>query len=257
MTNQHPLLTIDNVAISFGGLRALNGVNTHVYPGQIKAIIGPNGAGKTTLFNIITGIYTPTQGQVRFKSENIAGLKPNVVAGKGIARTFQTLRLFPNMSVLENVMVGQHRHGQTGFLGAALRLGRARLEERQIRAAATKFLDLVGLTDYAAEDATNLPFGLQRKLEIARALATHPTLLMLDEPASGLNSAESQQLVELIRLIRTQGTTVILVEHDMDFVMGMVDEVLVLVYGEVIADDPPRAIQENPDVIAAYLGTDG
>ncbi|MEM7347316.1 MAG: ABC transporter ATP-binding protein, partial [Chloroflexota bacterium] len=215
-----------------------------------------NGAGKTTLFNIITGIYTPTQGEILFKGESINGLKPNAVSSKGIARTFQTIRLFHGMTVLENVMLGRHRHTHSGFLSAALRLPLARREEVETREHAMAMLELVDLVEYADEEATNLPFGLQRKLEIARALATNPDLLMLDEPASGLNMTESQKLVELIQQIREQGTTIVLVEHDMDLVMGLVDEVLVLVYGTPLAEGTPQEIQNNPDVVAAYLGED-
>jgi branched-chain amino acid transport system ATP-binding protein len=249
-------LDLKNVVMTFGGLMALNQVNSQVQPGQIKAIIGPNGAGKTTLFNIVSGLYTPTAGQIIFKGENIAGLKPNAVTKKGIARTFQTICLFHGMTVLENVMLGQHRHSHTGFLGAALKLPRARHEEKQMRDKALALLQLVDLADKAAEEATNLPFGLQRKLEIARALATEPDLLMLDEPASGLNMSEGQKLVELIHHIRDQGTTVVLVEHDMELVMGAVDEVLVLNYGTLLAEGTPQEIQQNPEVIAAYLGED-
>ncbi len=254
--NGQPLLEIKDVVMTFGGLMALNNVNSQVHSGQIKAVIGPNGAGKTTLFNIVTGIYKPTSGQVLLRGEDISGLKSNVVSGKGIARTFQTIRLFHGMSVLENVMLGQHRHTKTGFLGAALKFPSAQQEEKMVREKAMALLELVDLANVANEEATNLPFGMQRKLEIARALATEPALLMLDEPASGLNASEGERLVELIRQIRDQGTTVVLVEHDMDLVMGLVDDVLVLVYGTPIAEGPPQAVQQNPEVIAAYLGED-
>jgi ABC-type branched-subunit amino acid transport system ATPase component len=238
----------------FGGLLALNNVHTRVWPGQIKAIIGPNGAGKTTLFNIITGIYSPTQGEVLFKGEPIQGLKPNLIAARGITRTFQTIRLFRGMTVLENVMVGFHRHTRSGFLHAALRLSLARREERWMHARAMQILERMGLASMADEEATNLPFGLQRVLEVARALATQPELLILDEPASGLNESESRRLMDLLRSIRDEGTTILLVEHNMELVMELAEEILVLVYGTPIAEGPPDAIRSHPEVIAAYLG---
>jgi ABC-type branched-subunit amino acid transport system ATPase component len=249
-----PLLEVQGVSMVFGGLLALNNVHTRVWPGQIKAIIGPNGAGKTTLFNIITGIYSPTQGEVLFKGEPIQGLKPNLIAARGITRTFQTIRLFRGMTVLENVMVGFHRHTRSGFLHAALRLSLARREERWMHARAMQILERMGLASMADEEATNLPFGLQRVLEVARALATQPELLILDEPASGLNESESRRLMDLLRSIREEGTTILLVEHDMELVMELAEEILVLVYGTPIAEGPPDAIRSHPEVIAAYLG---
>jgi ABC-type branched-subunit amino acid transport system ATPase component len=249
-----PLLDVQGVSMVFGGLLALNNVHTRVWPGQIKAIIGPNGAGKTTLFNIITGIYSPTQGEVLFKGEPIQGLKPNLIAARGITRTFQTIRLFRGMTVLENVMVGLHRHTRSGFLHAALRLSLARREERWMHAQAMQILERMGLAPMADEEATNLPFGLQRVLEVARALATQPDLLILDEPASGLNESESRRLMDLLRSIRDEGTTILLVEHNMELVMELAEEILVLVYGTPIAEGPPDAIRSHPEVIAAYLG---
>ncbi|MEM7537957.1 MAG: ABC transporter ATP-binding protein [Chloroflexota bacterium] len=252
--HQQPLLDMRGITIVFGGLTALDQVSSKVYPGQIKAIIGPNGAGKTTLFNIITGIYKPTSGHIVYNGEPIEELEPHIVASKGITRTFQTIRLFEGMTVLENVMLGRHLKTETGFLAAALKLPRARREEAVTRAAAQELLGFVDMTQYADVNATDLPFGLQRRLEIARALATEPSLILLDEPAAGLNNTESQELTDLIRKIRERGVTVILVEHDMDVVMGLVDEVLVLEYGRAIADDIPSAVQSNPEVIRAYLG---
>ena len=254
MSEKRPLLEFNNINMVFGGLAALSNVNSHVMPGQIKAIIGPNGAGKTTLFNIISGIYTPTEGEIIFDGEVINGLAPNVISGKGITRTFQTIRLFAGMTVLENVMVGQHRQTKAGFLAAALRLPSAAREEKLIREKSVALLAMAGLADRAHEIATELPFGLQRRVEITRALATEPRLILLDEPAAGLNESEGHELMAFIRSIRDQGITVMLVEHDMDVVMGLVDEVLVLEYGRPIADAAPTAVQQNPDVIRAYLG---
>ncbi|NOY55891.1 MAG: ABC transporter ATP-binding protein [Actinobacteria bacterium] len=252
--NGDPLLSLSAVSMFFGGLVAVNRVTTEVRQSQIKGLIGPNGAGKTTLFNLISGIYTPTTGDITFQGDSIVGREPNRVAALGITRTFQNVRLFSNMTVLENVMVGRHLHGRSGFLEAALHRASVRREESEIVSMATELLGQVGLAERAAEKATDLPFGLQRTLEIARALATEPTMLLLDEPAAGLNAVERRSLASLIRKIRDGGTTILLVEHDMEFVMGLVDELLVLDHGSAIAEGTPAEIQADERVIAAYLG---
>jgi len=254
MPTATPLLELDNLTRTFGGLVAVNQVSSQVMPGQIKAIIGPNGAGKTTIYNLITGVYDVTSGDIRFQGQSICGLIPHEIAARGITRTFQNIKLFDNMTVLENIMVGQHVQTHATFFDAAFRTKAARAEERAIHQRAIELLDFVGLSDYSDSPATDLPFGLQRKLEIARALATDPALVLLDEPAAGLNNTESQELIKLIQQIRDRGVTVLLVEHDMGVVMGLADEVLVLEYGTPIADAPPNAVQNDPRVIAAYLG---
>ncbi len=256
MNDQLPLLELDRVTKTFAGITALHQVSCRVWPGQIKAIIGPNGAGKTTLYNLITGLYEVTEGDIRFQGRSILGLKPFEIANLGITRTFQNIKLFDHMTVLEHVLVGQHHRLHTGFLAAALRLPSSRREEKEAVARGMALLEMVGLAHRADDIATDLPYGLQRKLEIVRALASQPKLLLLDEPAAGLNATEGRELVELIRRIRDEGVTVMLVEHDMELVMDLADEVLVLDYGEVIADDRPSAVQNDERVIAAYLGVD-
>jgi ABC-type branched-subunit amino acid transport system ATPase component len=249
-----PLLEVNKISMAFGGLLALSDVSMAIWPGQIKGLIGPNGAGKTTLFNLITGILTPMAGEIRLNGRLIVGMPAYRVAGLGIARTFQNVQLFPGLTVLENVMVGCHRHIRTGLLDAALRSHRMRREEAVLRERATSLLEEMGLAAWAQVPAESLPFGLQRIVEVARALAASPGLLLLDEPGSGLSDTEKAALSGLIRRIRDDGVTVFLVEHDMSLVMGVADEVAVLDEGVLIAQGPPAAIQENPQVIAAYLG---
>jgi ABC-type branched-subunit amino acid transport system ATPase component len=256
MVMPQPILETSRLRKIFGGLMAVVDLNLKVMPGQIKAIIGPNGAGKTTLFNIITGILPPTGGTIRFKGREISGEKPHRIAQKGISRTFQTVELFGNMTVLENVMVGRHVRTKKGLIQSGLRLPGVKREERLVLEMAQEKLEVVGLMRRANESASGIPLGEQKLLEIARALATDPQLLLLDEPAAGLNETEKLRIGEIIRKIRGSGITVLLVEHHMDLVMNISDEIVVLNYGEKVAEGTPEEVKGDEKVIDAYLGVE-
>ncbi len=249
------LLEAHNATMQFGGLTAVNELNIKINEGEIVAIIGPNGAGKTTAFNMITGVYNPTIGEIYFDGKCINKVTPNKIAELGISRTFQNIRLFKNLTVLENVLIGNHLRVKSGLFTSVLHLPKAKKEEKEMLDYSLSVLECTGLLEYKDDVASSLPYGLQRRLEIARALATKPKLLLLDEPAAGMNPKESDDLTEFIREIRDKyNLTILLIEHHMQLVMGISERIYVLEYGTTIADGKPEEIQNNKAVIKAYLG---
>ncbi|MBS4189572.1 ABC transporter ATP-binding protein [Bacillus sp. FJAT-49705] len=250
------VLKIKSISKNFGGISALTDVSFSIEEGEIFGLIGPNGAGKTTMFNMITNLFPPSSGEITFAGEIITGIKPHLITEKGICRTFQNIRLFPQMSALENVMVGGHSRSKSGVFSSVIRTKAQRNEEARLRGSAIELLELVGLSDGIGTEAENLSYGQQRRLEIARALASKPKLLLLDEPAAGMNETETDDLFDLIKKVQARGITVLIIEHDMPLVMKLCDRILVLNFGKKLAEGTPKDIQNNKAVIEAYLGSE-
>jgi branched-chain amino acid transport system ATP-binding protein len=248
------MLTIEHLSKSFGGVHAVQDVSFTVREGAIHSVIGPNGAGKTTLFNLVSGIYTPTSGKIMFNGEDVAGMAPDALARRGLSRTFQNLQVCMNMTAIDNVMVGSHLRLNQNLFASMLRLPAVRRQDAECRDEAARLMEFVGVGKYIGADASQMPYGALKRLEIARALAARPKILLLDEPAAGLNHTETGEIEELIRKVAQSGVTVLLVEHDMKLVMNLSDHILVLDYGKTLAEGTAAEVRANPDVIAAYLG---
>jgi len=248
------VLRVTGVTQKFGGLKALSDIHMHIEHGEIVGIIGPNGAGKTTLFNIVTGIYTPTEGQIELDGEDITGMNPHLIARRGFARTFQNIRLFAKLSAMDNVIIGMHGHTKVNLIDAIFHTPRKRKEEMECNKRAEEILKLMSLWDDRYALTASLPYGKQRRLEIARALAANPKLLLLDEPAAGMNEQETEELLHMVQKLRDIGYTILLIEHDMKFVMNVCERIYVLNYGELLAEGNPVTVRNNPKVIEAYLG---